>query len=300
MLKFLDVSNYNTINDYEKLATSGLSGIIVKASEGTTFTDGTLDEKYLNLKGKTNIVFYHFLTSTSEPETQAQHFYNLIKDKQFQITPILDVEQASLNYLAENFSNRFMVEFKKLSGLDMLIYSNASFIQTEFSNKFCNNNIFWVASFGVIACPALPECKQIVAWQYTDKCLDYSFINGGVDCSYLYDERAFFKNVPRVNYIVNYNAVLQQEINTQGFRDRYGHALIVDGIFGVLTLSACPMLHQYGQGKITMWVQHNLGVSETAIFDLNTVRAVKLFQKINGLIQDGIVGQLTWKKLLGI
>jgi len=44
-------------------------------------------------------------------------------------------------------------------------------------------------------------------------------------------------------------------------------------------------------------LQNLLGISETGIFDLNTLTSVKSFQKINGLVPDGIVGPITWKSL---
>jgi hypothetical protein len=45
------------------------------------------------------------------------------------------------------------------------------------------------------------------------------------------------------------------------------------------------------------YLQQQLKVAGTGIFDVNTDKAVKAFQKKHGLAVDGVVGPLTWKKL---
>lgn len=82
--------------------------------------------------GNLPIGFYHYLTSTSEPETQAQNFWNVIQNKEYQILPVLDVEQDNLGYKAQSYSERFMSEFYRLSGQNMIIYSGRCYISEHF------------------------------------------------------------------------------------------------------------------------------------------------------------------------
>lgn len=301
MLKFLDISSYNTIGEYNSIIKSGLNGIILKASEGTTLTDSTLIEKYSNLKGKIKLGFYHYLTSTSEPETQAQHFYDLIKDKVYQIIPVLDVEDYKLSNKAESYTQRFIDKFKELSKLNMLIYSGRCYIEEYFSDKFCNNNVFWVADYSAKQCPILAECKQIVAWQYTESCQDYPFIDGGVDCSILYGENTFFmkeeSNKPTIKNII---LELQKELNKQDFSDKHWKELDEDGCKGELTLSACPTIRIGATGNLTKWIQKQIGITADGIYGENTRQAVIQFQKSKSLNTDGVVGKLTWSKLIGL
>jgi GH25 family lysozyme M1 (1,4-beta-N-acetylmuramidase) len=112
MSKFLDLSEHNTILNYDLIGKADLKGVILKAREGTTFTDSTMEEKYNNLKDKTSLGFYHYLTVTSEPETQAEHFYSLIKDKEFEIIPVVDVEQDQLASKAEEYITELQVKIK--------------------------------------------------------------------------------------------------------------------------------------------------------------------------------------------
>ena len=92
---------------------------------------------------------------------------------------------------------------------------------------------------------------------------------------------------------------LQEECNKQGFSNQ-----IVDGIVGINTLKSCPTLKKGATGNITKLLQEkliSLGYNTNGIdgiFGTGTEKAVITFQKNNGLVADGIVGQNTWKELL--
>lgn len=99
---------------------------------------------------------------------------------------------------------------------------------------------------------------------------------------------------------------LQEELNIQGFRDKNGNKLKVDGVVGELTLSACPTIQYGASGNITKLVQKklnslgfNCGVPD-GYFGLNTVNAVIDFQRKYGLSTDSIIGKNTWSKLLSL
>ena len=93
---------------------------------------------------------------------------------------------------------------------------------------------------------------------------------------------------------------LQAELNAQGFRDSNGNKLVVDGIAGSKTLSACPTLKVGARGNITKLMQQKIGVVADGIFGSGTKQAVINYQKSKGLSADGIVGKNTWRKLLGL
>lgn len=94
---------------------------------------------------------------------------------------------------------------------------------------------------------------------------------------------------------------LQAECNAQGFSKQ-----TVDGIPGKNTLAGCPTVRQGAKGGITKLLQERLNSKGFScgtidgIFGSNTANAVKAFQRANGLSVDGIVGQNTWRKLLGL
>lgn len=98
-------------------------------------------------------------------------------------------------------------------------------------------------------------------------------------------------------------ARLQDECNKQGFSNQK-----VDNYPGPNTLSGCPTLRKGAKGNITKLAQEKLislgydlgkyGVDSN--FGTATYNAVVKFQKDNGLIPDGIIGQNTWRKLLNL
>ena len=299
-IKFIDISEHNTILSLDKIKDCNLKGVIMKATEGTTYIDHIVDIFYTALKDTNNIGFYHYLTSTSSPITQAQNFWNKIKDKQYQIIPVLDVEQDALANNAEYYSQQFIAEFKRLSGQQMLIYSGRYYIEEHFSEYFKKNNFWWVADFSAKDKPIIKDCN-IVAWQYTSSSHEYRFALGDLDVSMLYNEDNFFinKKTNSAN-LINYIGVLQAELNAQNFTDKNGNKLIVDGIAGELTLSACPTIKKGAKGNITKWVQDVLKIENDGVFGDITTQAVILYQKKYSLNGDGIIGRKTWQKFLGM
>lgn len=110
-------------------------------------------------------------------------------------------------------------------------------------------------------------------------------------------------NTAQNNLYDSWVANLQTELNRQGFRDSSGNKLVVDGIKGSKTLSACPTVRKGARGNITKLIQQRLNsvgfnLSTDGIFGSGTEKAVKVFQKNRGLTQDGIVGKNTWSWLL--
>ena len=94
---------------------------------------------------------------------------------------------------------------------------------------------------------------------------------------------------------------LQKECNVQGFSKQ-----VVDGIPGKNTLAGCPTCRRGARGNITRLIQERLNSlgyncgSVDGIFGSGTENAVKALQKAHGLTADGIVGQKTWRILLGM
>ena len=88
-------------------------------------------------------------------------------------------------------------------------------------------------------------------------------------------------------------ADLQTILNNNG----YGH-LTVDNQAGAATIAACPLLKSGSSGDVVKWVQKKLGVSADGIFGNATKQAVIKFQNTNSIEADGIIGKMTWAKLL--
>lgn len=305
--RFIDISEHNTILSFNAIPESNLSGVVIKATEGTDYIDHAHEIYYDALNGKIPLGFYHFLSATSSPKTQAQNFWKRIQDKQYQIIPILDVERnekAPLEHLSEPYAQEFIQEFKAISGQDVIIYSGRCYIEEYFSLSFRQNHLWWVADYSANETPSILGCK-VVGWQYTDDERGYAFTLGELDVSILEDGEHFFidKYCPfsdETRTTINDIATLQNELIVQGFTDKNGNELIIDGVAGELTLSACPIIKTGAQGNITKWLQEQLEISADGIFGEETRQAVISYQENRSLDGDGVVGKNTWKKLLGM
>lgn len=79
-----------------------------------------------------------------------------------------------------------------------------------------------------------------------------------------------------------------------------------DNIPGPITLSKCPLLKRGSTGNVVKWLQERLNYlgfncgSIDGIFGEKTRAAVIALQASRGLSSDGVVGQNTWRKLLGL
>ena len=101
------------------------------------------------------------------------------------------------------------------------------------------------------------------------------------------DVKPTVNNEIKSNNTDNWIKRLREECNKQGF-------------------SSYPTLKKGARGNITKLLQEklvSLGYNTNGIdgiFGIGTKKAVLSFQKSNGLVVDGIVGQNTWRKLINI
>ena len=103
---------------------------------------------------------------------------------------------------------------------------------------------------------------------------------------------------------------LQISLNAQGYTDENGNKLVEDGLPGKHTfISAGKCLVKRGaKGEIVKFIQKRLvklgfscgSCGDDGDFGYGTLVAVQNFQAKRGLSHDGIVGQNTWKALLGL
>ncbi|EKQ51504.1 MULTISPECIES: GH25 family lysozyme [unclassified Clostridium] len=146
-IKGIDVSNNNGSIDFSKVAADGVKYVYVKATEGATFKDSTMEKFYSDSKNNgLKVGAYHFLVGASTPETQAQNFYNKIKDYEWDLVPMMDVE-TNFSGLSD-YVIRFITAFNKLSSLTLGIYTYTSFIDNLSDAEATIKNMpFWEANY---------------------------------------------------------------------------------------------------------------------------------------------------------
>jgi lysozyme family protein len=93
---------------------------------------------------------------------------------------------------------------------------------------------------------------------------------------------------------------IQTLCNTLGLKDMNGNVLVVDGVPGPATASAVkklPLVKQGNIGEAVKVVQKIVGVLADGNFGPMTLTAVKRWQMAKGLTNDGVVGPQTWLKM---
>ena len=151
----IDISNHNGSIDFNKVKTAGVDTVIIKATEGWSYTDPKLEGHYNNAKDKGfNIGFYHFLyegqTEVCDPIKQARHFWNTIKDKKFNVIPVLDAERNKFGTFNREtytkFCLDFLEEFKRLSGIECILYTYTSFANSLMDSRLKSYKL-WEANY---------------------------------------------------------------------------------------------------------------------------------------------------------
>lgn len=146
-IKGIDISNNNGSIDFSKVAAGGIEYVYVKATEGQSFKDGTMEKFFNECKANgLKVGAYHFLVGTSSPEAQAQNFYEKIKDFEWDLVPMMDVE-TNFDGLSD-YVERFIAAFKQLSPLTLGVYSYTSFIDyIADAKEIIKDMPFWEANY---------------------------------------------------------------------------------------------------------------------------------------------------------
>jgi len=138
-------------------------------------------------------------------------------------------------------------------------------------------------------CDSEADCKI-----YKPQALGEAIARGLLSClGGMMNVQSILNSTQLINQSNDWIKRLQIELNLQ-----YHAGLVVDGIAGIRTLSACIVLKQSSNGNLTKLLQEKLGIVIDGIFGNDTTISVKTFQKSNSLLQDGICGNDTWKKLI--
>lgn len=180
----IDVSGWQGSIDYRQVANSGIEIVYMKASEGTNFVDPYFNENYTNAKANgLKVGFYHYLTarSNSDAIAEATFFVSTIAGKAPDCRLAMDFESFG-NLSVEEINEiglTFMQTVEKLSGKEMVIYSDTSNATNIFQGELANYPL-WVAQYEVNEPTENGNWNNWVGWQYTD-IGEISGINGYVD-----------------------------------------------------------------------------------------------------------------------
>ena len=171
-VKGINISNNDGDIDLNSASEAGSRYVYVKATEGKTFKDSYMNTYYTKCKSLgMKVGAYHYLVSTSSPEEQAQNFYDTISGYEWDLIPMLDTEEYFDGI--EDYIKRFRDAFKKLSPLELGIYSYTSFINTHLNDLDSSiyNMPLWEANYNGKPWSDVGNTKftNLVGHQYSTK-----------------------------------------------------------------------------------------------------------------------------------
>lgn len=303
----IDIYNGDEISvkAYDRIARDGTS-VIIKATEGTTGTDS-----YARYRGKIcqekgiDFSFYHMLCASSSPETQARHFYDVTKDYNNTMLNALDIEYNTVRPVAENYANRFIAEYKRLSGQDLMIYSCESYLHECFSRDFLNSHYLWVANYS-----RKPNVPNLVIHQFKEG-KDPSHNYGGdgrgnIDQNEIYMPNILYRSGNTNYQLPSYNHAEQEQSQVMGkvaeLQEILGNVAI-DNIYGKQTEGSFRSqigIINNSNPEMVKWLQRRLFSNPNewdGCIGNKTIREIKKFQKSHHIKADGKVGIITLRIL---
>lgn len=187
----IDVSEWQGKFDFSEVKSDEIDVVYIRSSEGNNYIDPYFKDNYENAKDNNlKVGFYHYLTArtTSEARSQAEFFVSVIKGTSPDCRLAMDFENFGNLSITEinEISEVFLSEVKRLSGKDVVIYSDAFNAANTFSKELSSQYPIWVADYFVSE-PANGNWDTWIGFQYTDRGR-ISGIPGNVDRDYFTNE----------------------------------------------------------------------------------------------------------------
>lgn len=194
----VDVSHYQGMIDWSRVASAGKSFAFIKATEGTGYVDSSFRKNWEGtqaagiLRGA-----YHFFRPAADSVQQADHFLRVIGPSE--LAPVLDVEvtdNRSWNEIYEGVL-AWVDRVGSATNRRPIIYTAPGFWKKGPTNRVETSTDLWVAHWGVNA-PHIPVgWANWLFWQYTEK-ESVPGINGGVDGNRFNGDLAALRQHPHV------------------------------------------------------------------------------------------------------
>lgn len=192
-IRGIDVSHHQGEIDWERLKNASvnrdpISFVIIKATEGTDFTDENFVYNITEARRNGFICgAYHFFLPSESPTKQAEYFLQHVNLEDGDFPPVLDIEhkgdlddrqiyEAALTWLK-------IVEDHY--GIKPIIYTNYNFKMQYLNDSVMNSYPYWIAHYYVDSLKYKGEWKL---WQYTDNgklegisnTVDFNLYNGSM------------------------------------------------------------------------------------------------------------------------
>lgn len=183
----IDISHYQGIIDWEKLRNNGMIEkcpvrfVMIKATEGASRLDNRFVDNFYQAREYGFIRgAYHFWSTRSTGEAQAQHFINTVNLEDGDLPPVLDVEHKGKEQSVDDFKKsvkKWLDIVEEHYKVKPIIYTYYKFKLAYLSDSIFDEYPYWIAHYYVDKVEYKGKWKF---WQHTD-CGKLPGIKGYVD-----------------------------------------------------------------------------------------------------------------------
>ena len=310
-VKGIDVSEFQTNVNWNKVKQDGIKFAIIRCGYGMDYTSQDDAEFARNIKEceRLNIPFGIYLMSyantVEKARSEAQHILRLTKGHNPELGLWYDVEDNNTSGSVSketltNIINTFCNTIKN-AGYKVGVYASLNWLENKIEKTIKDNYDIWVAQY-------YSKCEyegKYIMWQHTSS----GKVNGistNVDMNILYEDLPVINNNDNNNSKTNNLEIvksLQRALNKD-----YNCGLDVDGIIGPLTTKAVNnnMVRNFSVSEFAKWVQERLiakgySLNEFGVdgrYGDESEKKVKEFQSNCDIDVDGIVGINTVNRLI--
>jgi lysozyme len=167
----IDISHYQGVIDWEKLRSSGIDFVYIKATEGVDYNDGYFKNNWQGA-GRAGIKrgAYHFFSLMKDGTAQARHFSSSVALSECELPPAVDLEFPGKNekiptpeHLATELK-RFEDELRTSCPIAPVYYMNEEFYERYFKTRPAPERL-WIR--GIYHKPAVMAKVPYLFWQYS-------------------------------------------------------------------------------------------------------------------------------------
>lgn len=185
----IDISSYTGKVDFQKAAEDHVRFVYMRATMGDFKVDSLLETNFVAARKQPgmSVGFYHFLRFDVDGQKQADFFYQHIKDKYYDLMPVVDVEDYK-NHTDKSTLDRikviasFIQRLESLSGNRVMIYTNMDGYR-KYVNGHFDDQPLWICNLHEHENENMPE---YLFWQkrhnmrkpWADGFVDYNIFNG--------------------------------------------------------------------------------------------------------------------------
>ena len=170
----IDVSHYNGVVDWARVAKAGIAFAYAKATEGAVHQDTEFTNNYAGI-GQNAILrgLYHFFRPSVDAQAQATNFLKSLPQLVVgDLPPALDVEVSDGQGAQVIVSGiqQWLNHVEATLGCTPVIYTSASFWNANFAgNTTFSRYPLWVAHYTHNPAPNLPAgFADFTLWQYSE------------------------------------------------------------------------------------------------------------------------------------